>query len=487
MLRFTGHPLFDVGLAAITAFARKSDPEQVDHADLEAIADYMARNYRINPLRSFLTAVFMNSGFTQPAFFSDSSKQELYAQRVLKSYREDTPVLDQVDVFLGLPIPDVTYDVYGRLEPGRAFRQHIPLITSEDVINFHPNANVGLPVSGLSMLVIHALPLGCAKCQGKLLAVHSDHPKVMLHFAREFWEHNSRAIQLAQQQGSSKLVDNHLSLRTLLVDTLLKADQLKADYGELDGPVSVTAYHLSNGKNPYLEIYHLPMEVIDFLRLMNGARYTQAWRAVVQQAWQTAPKKPKQEGEEFIPKKNYLYEDLFRLPENASRFIRTYFLRTALRMAREGAEPNEESPFSKNHLVPWGITAVFLERIMNMEKERIDHIRALGDGLADYINTQNDRRFFTAFYTENRYEFFRTVLIKANLAHVKNGHPPIIALDTYLKVFEENEEFARPDWKLARDLVFIRMVERLHEAGWLGKNPDALPEQAVIPEEAEEE
>lgn len=111
-----------------------------------------------------------------------------------------------------------------------------------------------------------------------------------------------------------------------------------------------------------------------------------------------------------------------------------------------------------------------------MEKERVESIRLLGDRLADYVSTENDRRFFRGFFTEQRYDFFRTLLIKANVANVRRGRPPIIMLDAYLDVFEEGDEVARSDWRLARDLVLIRMVEQLYAQGWLGKNPDAIPE-----------
>ena len=111
-----------------------------------------------------------------------------------------------------------------------------------------------------------------------------------------------------------------------------------------------------------------------------------------------------------------------------------------------------------------------------MDKARIEEIRKMGDGLADYVSGQNDRRFFRSFFTETRYNYFRTALIKANLAHVKRGNPPIITLDPYIQVFEEGDEVARMDWRLARDLVLIRMVERLYQQGWLGHNMDVIEE-----------
>ena len=114
-----------------------------------------------------------------------------------------------------------------------------------------------------------------------------------------------------------------------------------------------------------------------------------------------------------------------------------------------------------------------------MDKERVEQIRAMGDRLAYFVEGQNDRRFFREFFTIQRYDRFRTALIKANLAEVKRGQAPIITLDPYIEVFEEGNELARQDWRLARDLVLIRMVERLYERKWLGGNADAIPEIEV--------
>ena len=120
-----------------------------------------------------------------------------------------------------------------------------------------------------------------------------------------------------------------------------------------------------------------------------------------------------------------------------------------------------------------------------MEPERIDNIRELGDALADYVKGQNDKRFFRNFYITQRYDYLRNALIKANTEHVRRGNPPFLTFDGYIGVFEEGEELARLDWKLARDLVLIRMVEQLYAAGWLGANQDALAERTEEETESE--
>lgn len=484
MLTYTGHFMVDIGLAAVTAFVEKQDPTQLTEQDFSTVADYMTREYVRQPLRSFLTVAFPNSGFTQPAFFDQPETQRNYANRVLRGFTRDAPLLDESCVFTGDRALAVALDVKDRLQAGRAFRQHIPLTLGEDVINFHPDGDPGVPISGKALLAIQAFPLGCAKVAGRLLAVHSDNNDLMMHFASSFLTQNRRFIQLAQQEGSSKMPEPQYVQRTLLVDTLLSADQMQREARQDEMPFSLTAYHLTNsGQGVDLDIYYLPLQITGFLREMQQAEYRNDWSVIVRRAWQIAPspkKGGKQSTEEFRPRRNHLYEDLFGLPDNAHTFLRTYFLRVALRYARaeQGDPRGSYSLKDEAGLVSWKVTARFLKGIMNMEKSRIEGIRNLGDQLADYVSGENDRRFFRDFFTERRYDYFRTALIKANVAHVKRGKPPFITLDPYIEVFEAGDDVARSDWQLARDLVLIRMIERLHQQGWLGRNPDALPTES---------
>lgn len=482
-LQYTGHPLVDVGLATIVAFAGKDSPAELIEADLENIAAYMKQNYPINPLKSFLTAVFMNSGYVQAAYEKTPEKRDLYSQRLLEAFRRDVPLSDQSDIFLGLPVPDISYDVDGKIPPGRAFRMHFPLQTGNTIINFHPYGDIGLPVSGLTMLAIQAYPLGSAKCAGRTLSIHSDNPEIMVYFASRFLEDNRRAIQLAQQENSSKMPEPHLKYRTLIVKILCDALEEQSARRQEQEPFSITAYHLTNsGQEAKLDIYHLPAQLIEFLAEALSASYHAAWREIERTAWvRFKGKKGQSEAPaDFRPDRNFLYEDLFSLVEepyrNGRRFIRTYFLREARRYADPTDPRTTYSTRREGHLVSWKLTDLFLRRIFNMDVEKIAQIRQLGDALADYVKVQNDRRFFRAFYAENRYSFLRNSLIKANVAHVRRGNPPFLTLDNYISVFEDGEELARPDWQLARDLVLIRMVEQLYHNGWLGSNQDAIPE-----------
>jgi CRISPR-associated protein Cst1 len=199
------------------------------------------------------------------------------------------------------------------------------------------------------------------------------------------------------------------------------------------------------------------------------------------------PAKRKKKGTDELdgnrPRRNFLYEDLFNLPDNVRKFVRRYLLRIPVRNQREDDPRRLYSLRDEASLVSWKLTELLLREVIGVDKERIEQIRDLGDRLAAYVSTENDRRFFTAFFSERNYDLFRNALIKANLAHVKRGNPPLITLEPYIQVFEEGNEVAGPDWRLARDLVLIRMIEQLYNLGWLGRNIDVLPETAESTEE----
>src|SRR5262249_3818887 len=150
--------------------------------------------------------------------------------------------------------------------------------------------------------------------------------------------------------------------------------------------------------------------------------------------------------------RNYLYEDLFDLPDNAAAFVRMYFLRRAYRYARQ-EDPRRGYRLRRElDLVSWELTRVFLKEVIGMERSRIEAIRTPADRVAEHIASDNDRRFFQGLYRVDRYVALRNLLIKASNARLKKGQPPLIGFEEFLRVFEEGDEVARVDWTLARDL-----------------------------------
>jgi CRISPR-associated protein Cst1 len=118
---------------------------------------------------------------------------------------------------------------------------------------------------------------------------------------------------------------------------------------------------------------------------------------------------------------------------------------------------------------------------MAMDIGRIEAIRKLGDTLTEEIATENDRRLWKDVYQAETYRSVRLALIKVSQRRLKRTTPPAVSLDDFLDVFEEGEELARVDWRLAWDLVLIRIMEKLYEAKWFDKNRDVLEERETVP------
>jgi CRISPR-associated protein Cst1 len=342
--------------------------------------------------------------------------------------------------------------------------------------------------------------LGCAKCGGKLLAVHSDNPDIIELFAEQFLKNNERAISAAHVANGTKLPEAGPA-KTVLIETLLKAEEERRLIQE-ERPSSITAYHFSNSgqsnaldaRNPPLEIYHLPMDIISFLGAIKSAEYNTEWNAITNRAWQLAtPKKGKKSEKETETseqsesrRRNYLYEDLFSLPQDAPKFIRHYFLRLPVRKTFNEDPRRSYSLQSDAGLVSWKLTSLFLERVMHVKDSRINRIREIGDQLAEYVNEENDKKFFSAFYSEYRYDAIRNALIRVNHSRLKQGKPPIIKFEPFIEVFEEVDDKGRSDWRLARDLVLIRMIERLYDLKWIEKHVEEISEMNK-PSEGESE
>lgn len=454
VLRYTRHPFVDVGAATIAAYVGKRRPENVDRDDLDEVADFIRRNYTKDPLKSFLTAIFPNAGYVQPAMKPE--KLEAFFNRYLYGYRNEESLSGKRCVYC---MREASVQVH---------RQHVPMLTGEGLLNFFPEAVPGLPVCGYCLLCVQAFPLGATKSAGRALIIHSDDERVVLSAARNFLAANQRYLQMSDV---TKYPDQKFP-RTIFVDQVVKISN--EHLSGADSP-SITLYHLTNyGTTADVNILHLPTQVVDFLVVVNSAKFAHLWREITRRAWQQV--------DEARPgvARNFLYEDLIDLPERARLFVQIYFLRRGFNAPRIFKDDPRRgySLLRELDLISWDLTVVFLRKVMGMELERINTVRDLGDKLGSYISKTNNRKFFGDFYRSNKYGELRGLLIKASNDELRKGNPPLIGFDEFVGIFEDGEDLARIDWRLARDLVLIRMIERLHVDGWMVENKEAVPEDA---------
>lgn len=502
VLQYTGHPFIDVGLAALAAHAGRRRIADLTSEDLDRAASYVEDNYVRPPLRGHLTMAFTsNAWFVQDAFNPDKpelsaekraerqSTRDRWAAHHLRQWEQPQESSGERCVFTGLPA--AARELSGKLEAGRIGRNQMPLLQGDDAINFFTGGTSGLPVAPHALLALQFMPMACAKVGVGLLAVHADSESLTLAFADVFLKQTVRDVTLAQSSGEDKLPGTPRALRTLLIEELLRIEERRlSEVRRSEGPASITAYNFNNGKTPQLAIYHLPLQISRFLRAVYTPTYSQTWQLLVARGWQQPTARLGKKGvpgEAMPARHNCLFEDLFTLPQQAQRFVRTYFLRVRSPSRFDDDPRHTYSPQRELDLISWPLVVLFLKEVLTVDDDRIERIRLLGDKLAEYTRQQGGKKFFRQFFVEQKTANFLGLLSKTNIAYTRftQGRDTLFDLESYLAVFMDGEDLMRPDWRLARDLVLIRMVEQLKD--WIADNPEAMPEEdlQLEPEQAE--
>lgn len=106
-----------------------------------------------------------------------------------------------------------------------------------------------------------------------------------------------------------------------------------------------------------------------------------------------------------------------------------------------------------------------------MKTGRIEMIKKFADKLADWVAAKNDKRLYRSLMMDRGSEL-RRVLRLVQQDSAKAG-AVLFGLDEYASVWLHEEG---GDW-LVRDLICIRVVERLAQQKFFDENPDAVVEE----------
>lgn len=509
LLKWTGHPLADVGVATLCAMVGQDDPEQLTLEDLDRVGQELKSAYTDSVFVAYLSCVYtMNSAYTNPTIGADKREQKL--GRVLFGHRND---------------PDPGASAFrcafsGEVATHLIQREEMPMLTGASVMNFVPAGLSELPVSAPYLLALQALAVGGRRSEGKLLIVHCDDPQFTLQFARNYLAKNRLIINLSQANRLPAVDDPENVLDRELPGGLNKEKRPK--YPDAKAPESlvmadlvdivsqrkggnlrkstssVTVYHLSNsGQGPSLEIMQIPGEFVEFLFELHGI-HASKWQRLVHRAWRAGkgggpseadsedasgdavPARTKRAKKAKPPapigagrSRNDLYNDLLAIFEQgfcdwtaATRFIRRHLLVGVTKFYFDaGRGPNAPPRIDGEslELIDWQLTALFLAKVLGMNKERIDLIKEFATRLAELIHEHNDRRLFRELvFTAGEWQY-RAILTKVQMQYAKDRGKLALGFDEYVDVFLTTEPDSRPVWSLVRDLISIRLVERLFE------------------------
>lgn len=471
-LRWTGHILVDTGIAGLTTFSERARPEDVTADDLERFARYAEEAFFAPFLQSYSSVLFtMNAPMTQPSWELDRRRAE--TGRLLRSHTLPPDTAEGDCAFCG------------RAAVHRVYRDMVPMLTGRGVPNFFGGGSSGLPACGLCTVALLALVVSAPMCSGRALIIEPEDRQLLLGLVREWMPKLRERVQLSHQTHKKPPTISHALTRTVEALVYLQDGGMYSD--EVRG--GVTVYHLSNsGQGPAIDIYRLPSSVVRFVWRARKGAYRAAWDELVHRGWLMARQRFGRPKDTRVNKsdpaadgatRNQLYEDLFALPEQAVAFVRRHFLPRSLSLARGGRSAEGNDAFAglqSDWRATWGLLTVFTEEVMGMDKTRISAIAQLGDKLAEEIAAMDDARLFGSVFRADDYRSVRNILIRLSASRLRRGLGPLVSFDDFLTVFEEGEELARADWRLAWDLTVIRMLEGLHQTGWLGRQQTALKE-----------
>ncbi len=411
--------------------------------DLDSAAEAMLTAYRSETMRSYLSVLFPNSAYVNPTMGPD--KRDAFYDTYVRAYRR-TDDLGARCVFTGRPAQV------------RIYRQHLPLITGEGLFNFVPQGEPGLPVSGTALLCIQAMPLGTLRSQGRALLVHSSRNVLTFDFAKEFYDANSTHELL------EALAPSGATPKTIVLKKLTDIEHKALLQARRSQPEGVTVYHFTNyGTNADVDIYPLPAFMVDFLREVQGR---DAWKSLVAHYWQVGKK-----GETLG--RNFLYEQVFELPNNAQRFVREFLLGRP----RRGGTPGPRAS--------WELVDLFLRKVLDMTGSRIETIRQVATNLADHIIETQDAQLFRRLFRCTNFRDVSWLLLRSTERNTRAGRGSVTTFDEFIAAFGISEDLARPDWRLALDLTLLRTIELLDERGFF-KRPDVQQELAALSQDEEE-
>ncbi len=491
-LRWTGHALVDVGIAGICALGNCRGPGVVELEQLDRASEFIAEHYFSGKLDPYLSVVFTNnSGYCGPNKVSAPEEySEVFRPHRVRPSRHLKPADSELCVFCHA-------NAHAWIH-----RQHLPLFSAQGILNFRPNAQGAVPACASCILALQFLPMAGRRAEGRMLLVHADDPELTIQLARRYLEDNRRlmALALPLDRRPLDLVEGHDS-EMAVWDTGKK----RYKYGDVKGPrsfvvhelaaiapqaaptyarprsVAVTCYLASNsGQGPSLEIFDVPGGVVSFVFAAQGPATQAGWADISRRFKPVNEAPPEDDGAKRKARKkasatagragwtrNAAFEDLcgvfdagFVDRHQAASWLRRHVL------GRIDARA-EDSRYDRLRSRSWALADLFLKEVIGMKQARIDAIRGFADKLAQWIHDKNDRKLERALFMSRDLRDLRRQLLRSQAASVQANL--LFGLEEYATVWlhEDGDQY------LVRDLVCIRVVEKLHD---LGRTVDGIEE-----------
>ncbi len=477
MIRYTGNPYVDAGVAVLELRLQKSSTE-FTLEDLASQAKEIRREYTKSLWKSYLMVHLPNCAWTQKDLSSE--KNQAYLSRVLESYKPEFPELDRKCAFCGRPAKIF------------ADRRYVPLLTGETVMSSSSGGVPGLPICGWCVYAVHFYPFATLKVEGRPLFWWSSDSLWTLRLTQIFVEKLNQVLGMASEE-LPKLRWPKTQLLQAAREAITKLENKKSS--PVPSLSDITGIHATNyGTDPNFEELHIPRGLLEFWQ---EAGSFPVYQEIENHAWEVPSvkvksKKPKKTEEaegnslekaqipfEFI-RRNYLYEHLgeaFRsdnFQEKAKLVATQFFLHRDGKRVKPGTLQ---------------VTELFLEKVAGMERERLEAIREIADHIADHLIIGAGERRAAGQLIRRKLrlgEFLQFLsYVQRKLSEVRKP----ISWDKVLTALnlQSDDDRTASDYWLVQELMLIRLYERLANSPALAELPDPKEPESVPSEEPRSE
>lgn len=430
-VNLTGNPFVDSGMWALSRLAEKNSPENLTIPDLKKAKREIMSLYFKEGWKKTLYSVFTtNCKILNPSPHVDNEKEyRIYLEDLIDKISKSK--IKKEGSCIGCGRRDFE---------DRITNTNIPLTGSGSHLNYFSYLAQGADYCPACTFSIQFSPLVMYSAYNILL-LHSQSEKIMKYASK-------KPLRSIREQ---KLTNNYTgcydtniknpinSLFSIIVDILNYREE-----NWYDEKPAIQFYHFTNyGQSPGLEIFHIPDQVFKFLALVKKHQDWDKWFEVVRHGYINVNMDNVEIENKYKNKINLVYKNLL-----GGKSIVGYFLDL------------------KNERIygTWKVLELYLSEVRNMEKERIETIKEVGDKIAQYIKDSNDLKRLNKIERVDTYRGFRNqlrILIKNRIN--SDYEDNLFSFDEYIK-------YLVPDYKLWRetqDLLLFRIYEQTYD--WLHK------------------
>lgn len=426
-LKFTGNVFVDSGIYAVASWF-KIDISDITINHLKELAKEISNIYTTEKWTSNMHSIFPNSKLVNPSF--RGNRKEAYYDELDVLIKEITPIKDEGNCIS-----------CGCRDSIKLFQKRdIPLLGSGSLKNYFPFGNEGADYCPLCALLVQFSPLvfyfSALKGKGKFMLLHSNSDKVM-----KYWSKQS-IKNIKNQSLTNEFTGCYDEGMTNSINAIFRIIQnIIFSYDErwYEENPSLNFYYFDNfNQNPYLDIYHLPTSVFKFLAYIPQDEHSN-WVNIVNSAYWKVNWENVEGFDDYKNKYNGVYYNLL----NNYSILRYFF-----------------DSKSKKVKCSWNLVKFYMKEVRNMDEERLDSIKSLGEKLAVYIEENNQKKVLYDLETANSYYTFRNILRKILKDKISNGDGELLfTFDDYVNnLFPEGYKY----WTETQDLLLFKIYENLH-------------------------